>query len=309
MSEILDLSIIIVSWNVENYLRKCLHSIFKNEKDLLFELIVIDNASYDNSVEMVRQEFPIVTVISNQDNRGFNPANNQGIKIAKGRNVLLLNPDTLILDNNLLKEMIRLLDENIEIGAVGPKILSADKKTVQLACARTNTNLWTVLSDRMIEKQIYNSSWFRKKYYHTNRYVATLSGSCMMFKKEIVKKIGLMDEQFFMFLDDVDYCKRIRDAGWKVYYMANLAIIHFGGESSAQNLERATIEIHRSLKRYFQKHFSMVVVLLLELIMCLKFSLRLLKLSVKCLSRGGRMDSLPKMRKILGLLVNVYIRD
>ena len=309
MPQLLDLSIIIVSWNVENYLRKCLHSIFANGKGLHFEVIVIDNASYDNSVEMVRKEFSDVNIITNRENRGFNAANNQGISIAKGRNVLLLNPDTIIPDMDLLKGMVKVLDKNTKIGAVGPKVVCADGKTIQLACARTDTSLWTVFSDRIVERKICNSKWLREEYYHTPRYVSTLSGSCMMFKAEVFNKIGLMDEQFFMFLDDMDYCKRIRDAGWKVYYMPTLEIIHFGGESSAQNLERVTIEFHRSLKRYFQKHFGMGTVLLLDLIMCLKFSSTLFKLSVKCLSRGSRMDSLAKMRKIWGLLVNVYIRE
>jgi len=307
MSRLLDLSIIIVSWNVENYLRKCLHSIFANGKDLRFEVIVIDNASQDNSVEMVRKEFLDVNIITNQKNRGFNAANNQGILVAKGRNILLLNPDTIIPDKDLLKGMVDVLDQNTKIGAVGPKVVSADGKAIQLACARSDTNLWTVFSDRIVEKKIYNSKWLREKYYHTPRHVSTLSGSCMMFKKEVVDKIGFMDEQFFMFLDDVDYCKRIRDAGWKVHYMPTLEIIHFGGESSGQNLERVTMEMHRSLKRYFQKHFGMVTVLLLDLTMWLKFSPTLLKLSAKYLSRGSQMDSLAKIRKVWGLLVNLYI--
>jgi GT2 family glycosyltransferase len=219
-----------------------------------------------------------------------------------------LNPDTIIPDENVLKGMVKVLDRNAEIGAVGPKVVCADGKTIQLGCARTDTNLWTVFSDRIVEKKIYNSKWLTHKYYHTPRYVSTLSGSCMMFKSEVSNKIGLMDEQFFMFLDDVDYCKRVRDAGWKVHYMPTSEIMHFGGESSAQNLEKVTIEMHRSLKRYFQKHFGICSVLLLDLIMCLKLSSRLLKLSAKCMLRGNRMDSLAEMRKILGLVVNVYIR-
>ena len=267
----LDVSIIIMSWNVKDFLRNCLSSIYENTTGISYEIIVVDNASSDNSVEMVENAFPRVVLVANLDNRGFSSANNQGIKIAKGRNILLFNPDTIILDNDLIKEFVRVLDNHAEIGAVGPLILRRDGKTAPLGGARGKTNLWSVLTNRVIEKKIYRHSRFlREKYFHINRYVATVSGACIMVKKEVIEKIGFIDEQFFMFLEDVDYCKRIRDEGYKILYMVDLSIIHFGGESSAKNRERVEIELYRSLEKYFAKHFGTISMFFLKLIIRLR---------------------------------------
>lgn len=268
-----DVSIIIVNWNVKNYLRKCLNSIYSETKRLSFEIIVVDNASTDGSAEMLGKEFPQVILIKNDENVGFSKANNQAIKIAQSKYILLLNPDTLILDE-AIEKLYRFIEDHRNVVAVGPTILNADGGTIQYDCARTIPSLWnefcwlSELSLHFKESRFFSYITLDYWDHKDSRYIDLLSGSCMLCKTSIVREINFLDEDYFLYADDVDFCFRIRQKG-KIYYLADAKIIHYGGQSSKQvdnNLwllrcESTRIFFKKNRGRFYSSGYRQVVVL------------------------------------------------
>jgi GT2 family glycosyltransferase len=254
-----DLSIIIVSWNTVKLLRECLESIYGHTKGITFEVFVVDNASSDGSSDMVKESFPGVRLIENSQNAGFSKANNQAIVLSEGRHIALLNPDTLLIED-VFSKLVNYADQHDNVGAIGPKLLNRDGKTIQYVCARRLPSLFdsvcynSGLSGRFPGSRLLNRTNMTYWDHRSSRYVEVISGACMVVRRKTVDGVGLMDENQFMYADDVDWCKRIMDAGWRVYYCSEASILHYGGESSKQARALTKLSSVKSTWYYYQKH-------------------------------------------------------
>ena len=256
----MDLSIIIVNYNVKEFIQNLLHSIVKATKRIEYEVIIIDNASNDGSVEFLREKFPEVKLIVNSVNRGFSRANNQGLSIAKGEYLLLLNPDTLLREDTL-NNMIDFFNSNPGAGLAGCKILNPDG-TLQLACRRSFPGPWTSFCKVTGLGSLFPNSRVFARYNLTyldenkTNEVDAVSGSFMMLKREIYEKIGGLDEQFFMYGEDLDLCYRVQKAGYKVFYVHNTQIIHYKGESTRRSGIDETKIFYEAMNLFVKKHLS-----------------------------------------------------
>ena len=265
----MDLSIIIVNYNVKEFLQNLLHSIDKAAQNISHEIIIVDNASDDGSIEFLQQKFPKVKLIINKENLGFGKANNIGMKAAKGKYLLLLNPDTL-LSENLLHEMITFLDRTPEAGMTGCKILNPDG-TLQLACRRSFPGPWTSFCKVTGLSTLFPKSKLFARYNLTyldenqTYEVDAISGSFMMMRREVYEKTGGFDEDFFMYGEDLDLCYRIQKEGYKVFYVHSAQIIHYKGESTKRSSIDDIKLFYDAMHLFVRKHFS--TSLLVEIIL------------------------------------------
>lgn len=252
-----DLTIAIVSWNTESLLRNCLRSICSLQQS--YEVIVVDNASNDGSACMVGEEFPQVRLIRNQENRGFAKANNQALREARGRYLLLLNPDTEII-GDALETMIAFMDSHPDAGALGCQLLNPDG-TVQISCGHFPA-LNNMITESLGLSKLFPKSpmfaRFKMTYWgHDSECeVDQPSGACLMIRREVWNVIGQLDEQFFMYFEEVDLCYRLKQKGWRIFFTPKAQVIHYGGQSSKQYFDVRIIERYRSMLRYFRKHSS-----------------------------------------------------
>lgn len=273
----MDMSIVIVSWNTCAILRDCLRSVYEQLEDLACEVIVVDNASKDDSVAMVKREFPEVHVIENTDNRGFAGANNQGMAIAQGRYVLLLNSDTIVLDDALPKT-VAFADAHPEAAVIGCRVLNADR-TLQASCFMFPSVLNMLLSASYLYKLFPKSRFFgreRMTWWDKNdaREVEVISGCFMLVRQDAMKQVGLMDDSFFMYAEETDWCYRFRKAGWKNMYTPDGSIIHLGGQSTRLVPASMTVQLRLSILKFMRKHQSLVSCLTARLLVALFFLLR-----------------------------------
>ncbi|MEK7249525.1 MAG: glycosyltransferase, partial [Bacteroidota bacterium] len=254
------LSVIIVNYNVRQFLENALASTYRAMEGLQGEVFVVDNASDDGSIEMVKTKFPHVLLIENQANVGFAKANNAALKQAKGRYVLLLNPDTIVQEDTF-KVMIRFFDENPDAGLAGCKILNPDG-TFQLPCRRSFPTPWVAftkifgLSTLLPKSKLfgkYNLTYLNEDETYE---VDAVSGSLMFLRREAYEKVGGLDESFFMYGEDLDWCYRISKSGYKVYYVHSTKIIHFKGESTRRSEIDEIRTFYQAMQLFVEKHFS-----------------------------------------------------
>jgi hypothetical protein len=256
----LDLSIIIVNYNVKEFLQNLLHSIEKASTKFLKEIIVIDNASDDGSIEIFKEKFPVVKLVENKVNVGFGKANNQGLAIAKGKYILFINPDCIVSEDTF-DTMISFFESHPDCGLAGCKILNADG-TLQLACRRSFPGPWTSftkvtgLSTLFPKSRIF--ARYNLTYLDENKTyeVDAVSGSFMMIKKDVYEKTGGFDEQFFMYGEDLDLCYRVQNKGYKVFYVHNTQIIHYKGESTKRSNLDETKLFYDAMHLFVKKHLS-----------------------------------------------------
>jgi GT2 family glycosyltransferase len=235
MSEV-DLSVVVVSWNVSALVVACLESVLAAARDMTIEVIIVDNNSTDSTVEQVRARFPQVRLIANRHNAGFAAANNQALGICCGRNILLLNPDTIVLENSLTR-MVTFADANSSVGLLGPR-LQTPSGHIQEYCARSFPTpidwFWyyslvgQVFHRSRVLGKLYLSYWNHE----TSRPVDALAGAAMLIPRRTLDEVGFLDENAPMYFEDLDYCFRVRRAGRTVYYLAEATVIHYGGQSS-----------------------------------------------------------------------------
>ncbi len=254
----MNLSIIIVSYNTKDLLLQCLKSIYKeNIIKSIFEVIVVDNNSSDATCGMIKQEFPRVRLVENADNKGFTKANNQGIRISRGNYILFLNPDTVV-KNNVFDKMVEFMGLHPEAGIVGPKLLYPNG-SLQLSCRRFYT-LRAILMRRTFLGKIFPYSKSLKNHLMTDwdhneiHEVDWLLGACLMIRRELINQIGLLDEKYKMYFEDVDLCYRVKKAGYKIYYYSDADVIHYHRRESAQRFSKKTIWHIQSAIRFFDKH-------------------------------------------------------
>jgi len=262
----LDLSIIIVNFDVKALLQRCLKSIYDFQTVLKYEVIVIDNHSEDQSREMVKVDFPNVWLIENPENVGFSSACNQGITRSRGRYLLFLNPDTEFTSGGII-EMIKFMDNHPNIGVCGPKMIGPEGK-IQFSSRSFPSYLTSISSGQSILNRIYPKNPWSGKYLlkdldrNQKTEVDWVSGSCLLTKRGVVEKIGPLDERFFMYAEDVDFCYRAKKAGYLVYYFPDWAVVHHIGKSTRRRKTRMLAEHHRSMFRFYRKHYPPNILLM-----------------------------------------------
>lgn len=256
-----DLSIIILNYNTKDLLLDCVRSIIKNTKGIKYEIIVVDNASKDDSVKAI-SKFGL-RVIKNKENLGFTKGNNVGIKVAQGKYILLLNSDTLILDN-VLKNIVDWMDKNPKVGIATCALKNKDgsfQGTGGYFPTLLRVFSWMTIQDfpyvdtiikpfqPMREKSFSRNSDF----YNKERELDWVTGAFLLTRQEVIKDIGGLDEDFFMYGEDVDFCFRAKEKGWEVKYLPYFSIIHYGGASSAR--EFPLLSEYKSMKIFYKKHY------------------------------------------------------
>lgn len=281
-----DLSIIIVSWNTVSLLDACLASIMAYPSGRHSEVIVVDNASSDGSVHKVRSRYPDVNLIENERNVGFARANNQAIRQAVGRYILLLNPDTEVR-SKALETLIRFLEGHEEAGAVGARILNPDG-TLQHSCypAPTLLNEWLHLFHLDRERREGMDTWDVTE----PREVEVLLGACMMIRREALDEVGFLDERFFMYSEEVDFCYRLQKADWSLYWVPQAEVVHHGGQSTRQAATDMFLQLYEGKLLYFRKHYGPGAARLYKLILLIGSLSRLALVPLTWLERPPRRE-------------------
>ncbi len=254
----IKLSIIIVNYNVRDFLHHAIVSLRRALKGIRSEIVVVDNASDDGSVEMIRQHFPQIQLIVNKTNVGFARANNQALRRARGRYILLLNPDTIVQEDTL-RVMLTFFDENRDVGLAGCKILNPDG-TFQLACRRSFPTPWVAFTRLIGLSKLFPKSRMFGRYNLTHLNpdetyeIDAVSGSFMMFRRSVYERVGGLDEEFFMYGEDIDWCYRIQQAGWKIFYVHSTQIIHYKGESTRRSSIDEIRMFYDAMHLFVRKH-------------------------------------------------------
>lgn len=252
----IDLSIIIVSANSAHFLLPCLQSIYSNPPQIKTEVWLVDNQSTDGTRQVALQ-FPEVNLVVNRERYSFAHNNNIGILLSTGRYILLLNPDTEVRQD-ALDIMVDFMNSHQEAGACGPKLLNPDG-SLQPSCRRFPTPL-AVLSRGTLLHKMRPFKYWHEKYLMSNwdhasvRGVDWVMGACLLVRRETVADVGLLDEAFRMYYEDIDWCYRIRQRGWKIYYVPRAQVMHHYQRTSAASFNRKTLFHIHSILRYFWKH-------------------------------------------------------
>ncbi|MEC0106166.1 glycosyltransferase family 2 protein [Paenibacillus taichungensis] len=255
-----DVSIIIVNYNTRKLTLDCLASVYDSLTSFHYELIVVDNASRDGSVEAIRDEYPDVRLIANRDNTGFAVANNQGMKIAKGRYILLLNSDTVVQPDTL-EIMLGFMDRHPEMGASGCKVILPDG-SLDKACKRgfptpAASFYYAFGFSRLFPDRPKFNQYQLGHLSPDNEYpIDCLVGAFILVRREVIEQVGGLDETFFMYGEDVDWCYRIKEAGWGIYYYPRTYIVHYKGASARRKPMKIIYEFHRAMWVFHRKHYA-----------------------------------------------------
>ena len=260
----MDLSIIVINLNNSRILKDCLRSIFDLTTKASFEVIVVDNASTDDSVGMVKENFPGIILIENKQNLGFPKANNQGLNLSKGRYCMLLNNDT-IMKNNALDKLVEFMDANPVVGACGPKLLNIDG-TPQRQGGFFGIPFWK--TDKPKE-------------------VGFIMGACLVVRRETIEKVGKLDENLFFYNEDLDWCKRIKTTGWKIYFVPQAEVIHYGGYSTRRTFnKRMFVEGFRGGLYFCKKHYGVLAHYIYRAVLALFFPIAVMGLVITIPLKG-----------------------
>lgn len=260
------ISIIIVSWNTTWFLENCLASILANPPTLPFESWVVDNASTDDSPRMVREKFPEVHLVENRENMGFARANNQAIQRCTGKYILLLNPDTLVA-SGALQALVDFFDGHPKAGAVGARMLNPDG-SLQISSHPRPTlsrELWRLF--HLDALSFYAMYPLTKWETNQPQEVDVLGGACLLLRKEVLEQVGFLDEDYFIYSEEVDLCYRIQRAGWRIYWVPQAEVVHFGGQSTQQVPTEMFLNLYHSNIKYFRKHYGWSAAQLYKLIL------------------------------------------
>ncbi len=305
----MTLSIIIVNYNVKYFLEQCLYSLQKSSLKQ-FEIIVVDNQSSDGSINYLKPKFPQVQFIVNESNKGFAKACNQGLAIARGENILFLNPDTIVAEDTL-ETAIKFLNQDENIGAIGVRMIDGKGKFLKES-KRSFPGPVTSLFKLFGFARVFPRSPSFSRYHlghlseHGNHEVDVLAGAFMMIKKQVLLKCGTFDETFFMYGEDVDLSYRIQKAGYKNYYVADAEIIHFKGESTKRGSLNYVRMFYNAMSIFVQKHYGGARAGLFNA--CIHFAIwfrALLSAAAKFIKKVG----LPIIDAILILLCFLFIKE
>lgn len=292
--KMVDVSIVVVSWNTSKILHDCLESIYAHIENLAFEVIVVDNASSDDSVEMVKRDFPDAISLQNSHNKGFAAANNKGISVAKGRYILLLNSDSLVLDKAIDKT-VSFADKHPKAAVVTCKVLNPDK-TLQDSYFMFPSILNMLLSATFLNKLFPRSRFFGRVRmtwcdWSDVREVDVVAGCFMLVRREAIEQVGMMDEQFFMYAEETDWCYRFKQAGWKIIYAPVGEIVHLEGQSANLQSETMLLQLLGSTLYFMKKQRSWPEYVLSCILMSLHFAMRIPFWVVKAATSTKKKDA------------------
>jgi len=277
MKELVQLSIVIVNYNSSPFLKRCLTSLYQSNLSTPFEVLVVDNNSPDDSVAMVRREFPQVILIENRENIGFARANNLALQRCRGESILFLNPDTVLLPGSI-DTLVEVMQREKGVGILGCRLLNEDG-TLQLSWGRMvnlTNEFWQRLTSRRYEKGSRLIKHYLESKSRQPHHPHWVTGACMLARQEALKGVGNFDQNFFMFLEDVDLCHRIRKGGWKVLYTPSAEVIHLRGKSMETDRRRALKAYRKSQLYFYRKHYGRVRWTILKLYLTGKFALSML---------------------------------
>ena len=299
-----DLSILVVSYNTRDLLLRCLRSVYSSLRGLSYELIVVDNASADESADSVAREFPGVRLIRNSENRGFARANNQAMELSRGQYVLLLNSDAELMEKTA-NEMVSFLDEHPAAAIAGAQLLNPDG-TLQGSYAGFPT-LWSELMLATKLSALLPSASCPR---HTPpgsfvaREVDWVSGACMMVRRSAIEAVGALDEEYFMYTEETDWCFRMRKTGWRVYHLPEAKAIHWSGKSSDRVPEEKRSRLYRSKLLFMKKHRGVLAAESYRLALYLASVAKLAGWTLAGLgpSKSGRRRARQNVRSYLALL-------
>ncbi|MCW5937376.1 MAG: glycosyltransferase family 2 protein [Fimbriimonadaceae bacterium] len=252
-----DLTITICSWNTVEDLRTCLASLRACADEGSFEVLVVDNASFDGSPDMVEREFPEFRLLRQGTNLGFTGGHNLAVAQRRGRHAALLNSDTVVHKGSV-RALLAYMEAHPEVGVVGPKLLNPDG-SLQYSCRRFPNPVAaafrnTVLG-RLFPNNPYVKEYLMQDFDHTqNREVDWVSGAAMFLRAELIEKVGLLDPGYFMYCEDTDLCKRAWEAGFKVVYLPEAVVTHAIGRSTDRVANKMIVRFHKSMLRYYRKH-------------------------------------------------------
>lgn len=279
----IDLSVIIVNWNTKDLLVACLDSLSAQKSICKIEVIVVDNSSNDGSAEIVNEKYPHVILIRNATNLGFGKANNIGMKQSRGRYICLLNSDVRVLPN-CLQNLVNFMEQNKSIGISSPLTLSPNM-SIQDTC-RKLPNLWNNVCDLLYLNKLFPKSdslsgehmmFFDHR---STRKVEGLAGCCLMIRKAALDRVGLFDEQFFIYFEETDLCKRFGQAGWDIVFYPDASIVHHHGASASKDPLRFSGKQIKSQVKYWKKHHSKIVVTIFLFILLIHNGVRLILRSI-----------------------------
>lgn len=307
----MDLSVVIVNWNSTEYTIPCVSSIDAQTKNLEFEIIVVDNASADDSCRVIQERCPSVKLVRSSQNVGFGQANNLGFQHSSGRILLFLNPDTE-LHGPAINLMHACLNSSADIGVLGCRLLNHDL-SVQTSCIHRFPTILNQVADIELLRRLFPrlKVWGMLPLFDTDREkpatVEAVSGACQMIRREVFKKVGLFSTDYFMYMEDLDLCYKVREIGGKVCYLGSATIVHHGGQSSKKRggEDFSGPMMRESLLRFLRKSRGPFYAGLYRLSMFLVSVLRLAVLAVLLPIRSARLDrdslrhSLMKWHKIL----------
>ncbi|MNO29367.1 N-acetylglucosaminyl-diphospho-decaprenol L-rhamnosyltransferase [compost metagenome] len=255
-----DVSIIVLNYNTCRLTMDCLRSVYDSETNFFYEIILIDNNSRDDSVERISREFPGVMLIANSENVGFARANNQGMEVASGRYVLLLNSDTVVRKDTL-QTMVSFMDSRPDLGASGCKVILPDG-SLDKACKRgfptPSASFYYAFGFSKLFPDRPRFNGYQLGYLDPDQDypVDCLVGAFMLLRRETIDQVGGLDEDFFMYGEDLDWCFRIKEAGWGIYYYPQTSIVHLKGGSARRRPFKIVYEFHRAMILFHRKHYS-----------------------------------------------------
>jgi GT2 family glycosyltransferase len=254
----MQLSIIIVTYNSARHLPACLESIGEHLKGVEYEVCVVDNASDDGTLALAEAAGGRTRVVSNTRNLGFSAAVNIGLRNTSGRYVMWLNPDTRIVGGDV-NELLRYFEEEPKVGIIGPQVLNSDG-SIQLSCRSFPSYSTAFFNRYSLLTSLFPKNRYSRRYLHTDwdhqaiREVDWVSGACLLHRRALLDEVGELDELFFMYIEDIDFCLRANQAGWQVHYHPGLRVLHHIAGSSRQVPFSMIVELHKSIWRYYAKH-------------------------------------------------------
>ena len=281
----MKLSICIVTLNAESSLRKCLRSLKTSRYLCESEIIVVDNNSHDQTVNMLEKDYPCIQLICNRRNEGFSKAINQAIYVSGGELILLLNPDTIVRKNTI-NELLKVINNQPEIGICGPKVLNEDQ-SFQKSCRRGLATPWNVftyfsgLSRLFPHLSLFTGYHLSHIHEDQPSDVDGVSGSCMLIRRKLINEIGFFDDQYFAYQEDSDYCIRAKKRGWKIYFVPSSTLIHIQGTGGSNTIpHRSIYEWHRSYFLFYKKHYAVNYFFLFNFIFYLIMMLKLISTEI-----------------------------
>ena len=297
-----ELSIAVLSWNTRDLLRDCIQSIYEDSRNVDWELIVVDNASSDGSPDMIQQDFPGVDLIRSERNLGFSGGNNLALARARGRHFLILNSDTRVAPG-ALGAMVDFADAHPDVGAVGPRLVNGDGR-LEMSCGRTPSLGWEIVHKLLLHR-LFPAFRFGRWEHDEPRDVGWVTGACLMVRRPVTQQVGLLDDGMFMCFEDLDWCMRIQNAGWRVVYLPHSRVVHLEGQSIRKRMGDMLVVSQQSLFYLFQKHFTGAELQSLRLLTAIEMILRTgLWATAWVLKPGSR----PEARDRLGAYRQIFNR-